>query len=790
MAESLSYQQQQVANEVDQTQNLSEETKNMASFGICLSDTLMPVLRQGIDRRFRRFYEHLKTTPEKYQVNTHQNRLSADSAGRYYGINYIDSIEKNECGAHIIRDHNQLSQCFIYHYNRDTQKYVTDSHMIKYVKITDESFDATAALTILVNASSSRYKFDCFGTDIFKLVKDLKKIRNDWGHAKLSSFTTLKYPATIQKMIDLLNSLPSDLLYTPAKLEAIAKLKKWKENSLPTFVKPEVWQRILKELGDNKVDTEEIKALKSRVEDIEGQREKDRKPKDVSNLPRQKHDFCGRVEKLEQIENILLEDSKEKNIVVISGLGGIGKTAIALQIGNKLKEKFNVTWITADDNIKITSNLFELVCMMDDRTDRNIATDGDILVRFFINYIDKKTQNSLIIIDNLDTDDFPSLANKIINGRLLNNPKVSILVTSRVDKNALSIRIQSNCKFINLECLHLKEGICYMKEKLKLCEDINQSINQETAEDIVDRLELDYTSLNLDLNLEKKIEIEKQKSNNLNECALLEVIYELGGLPLALDQFAIYCITAKNRNLQTHLQILKDNKLKYSEENAVGVTTDVHKARLNVKTTWLLNINPLTKENPGFQYIFDALSFLDPTCIPISILNPKIPCLPKEMVAILEDDRFIAKLCKYSLFIRHPCDTELLTVHRMVQDVIQEIVQKQQRLHVTLQIVENMLSFLFEQAREASISGAIPFENGIPFQNGLHFANEIETFRGKNVLDEEWLTRLSSSTHTQFIRNSLNLNESIFDDFQVLMASWPGKGAIWSKAPLPQGHRN
>ena len=159
MAESLSYQQQQVANEVDQTQNLSEETKNMASFGICLSDTLMPVLRQGIDRRFRRFYEHLKTTPEKYQVNTHQNRLSADSAGRYYGINYIDSIEKNECGAHIIRDHNQLSQCFIYHYNRDTQKYVTDSHMIKYVKITDESFNATAALTILVNASSSRYKF-------------------------------------------------------------------------------------------------------------------------------------------------------------------------------------------------------------------------------------------------------------------------------------------------------------------------------------------------------------------------------------------------------------------------------------------------------------------------------------------------------------------------------------------------------------------------------------------------------------------------------------------------------
>ena len=82
----------------------------------------------------------------------------------------------------------------------------------------------------------------------------------------------------------------------------------------------------------------------------------------------------------------------------------------------------------------------------------------------------------------------------------------------------------------------------------------------------------------------------------------------------------------------------------------MGVTTDVHKARLNVKTTWLMNIKPLTKENPGFQMIFDVLSFLDPTGIPTLILDPNIPGLPKEMSTLLGDDhRIIHKLTKYSL---------------------------------------------------------------------------------------------------------------------------------------------
>ena len=840
MAESLSYQQQQVANEVDQTtQNLSEETKNWASFGICLSDTLMPVLRQCIERRFRLFYEHLKT--KNYQVNTNQNRLSADSAGRCYGINYIDSIKRNELGAHIIRDHHQLAQCFIYHYDNYNQKYVTDRHMIKFVQITDEAFDASAALTVLANASSHRYEFDCFGTDFFNLVKELKTIRNDWGHAKLSSFTTQKYQAAIQKMIQLLNSLPTNVTITIAS----QKLKEWKLTSLQqgTFVKPEVLKSILYEfkvetennkklatnkvekeeylafkcsilnefkkyaenylkLADNKVDKEEVIALKSfietqlveipmlrdnlakvetRVEDLEDQRKKERNPKHVSNLPPGKDNFCGRFEKLEEIENLLLADTENNNkVIAIWGLGGIGKTAISLQISNRLKEKFKggTFWITADDNEKITSNLFEIALNLSDGIDADIG--GEKLVLKVIDYIDKLNEKSLIVIDNLDSDQFPSLANKMINGRLLKNSKVSILITSRIQKNFLKPRIKSsNCTYINVDCLSLKEGIQFMKAKLESVE-----INQEVAEKIVDTLGI--ASLTLGPNLARELESEKWfESTNLNEFSILEVINELGGLPLALEQFTLYVNIFEGGNLQTHLKRLKAKKLEYCELDSEGETTDLDANRLNVKTTWLMNQEALTKENPRFQRIFDVISFLNPTSIPTRILDANTPGLPKEMSTYLGDDQFfIHKLTKYSLFSR--ADKERLIVHRMIQEVIKDIVLKEEgRLKRTLTNVDITLDFLYEQARKDSISG------DIPTQNGVHFANQIETFRGKNVLDEEWLTSLVQKTNLQHIMYLMNIthidaeSESILKGYNVLMSSWPGRGAIWSKAPLP-----
>ena len=692
--------------------------------------------------------------------------------------------------------------------------------MVKFNKITDKSFDASAAFTILLNAPWSEHNFNCFGAERYlTLVNKLRNDRNHWGHARLHEFTTQKYHMAIQRMIDLLNSWPSYVLDSdsPSKLEAIKKLKKWKENSLQqgTFVKLEVLKLILKEfkvesennkklankvekeeyftfksfilkefkkytenylkLADKNVDKEDFIALKSsietqlaeipmlkrnlekietRVEDLEDNRKKESNPKDVSNLPSRKNNFCGRGEKLEEIENLLLADTEEKNnkVVAILGVGGIGKTSVALQIGNRLKDKFNggTFWLTADDDKKLTNNLFEIAMILDERIDPNIAHNGDILVNIVINFIFKQTQKSLIIIDNLDNDNFPSLANKIINGRLLENSKVTILITSRIQKDYLKPRIKSsNCAFINVDCLSLKEGIHFMKAKLE-----SEDINQEVAEEIVDTLGI--ASLTLGPNVEDKIEVGIESTENkINKISALKVINELGGLPLALEQFTLYIniLPFEGRNLQKHLKRLQAKKLEYCEINAEGETTDLDPNRLNVKTTWLMNKEALTNENPRFEMILDVLSFLNPTCIPTLILEANIPGLP-----LLGDEQLIIhKLKKYSFFSIADKERLIVHVHRMIQEVIKDIVIEEGRLKQTLQNVDITLDFLFEQEREASISKAIAT------QNGQHFLYELETFFGRNILDEEWLEKQIKKTNTQQIMCLSNVRPNTTD---------------------------
>ena len=785
MAESL-------ASQADQnTQNLTEETRNWAAYGIGLSVDLMPLMRQCIDKRFGQLYDHLK---RKYQINTRNNSLSEDEAVRKYNFSYFERE---------ISNHHQLAKCFI-----------DNRHMVKFNKITDESFDASAAFIILLNAPWSEHNFNCFGAEGYlTLVNELRNDRNHWGHARLHEFTTQKYHRAIQRMIELLNSWPSYVLdpASPSKLEAIKKLKKWKENSLQQgIVKPEVLKLILKEfkvetennkknkvekeeyfafksfilnefnkyaenylkLADNKVDKEEVISLKksietqlveipmlrdnlakveTRVEDLEDQRKKERNPKHVSNLPPGKDNFCGRVEKLEEIENLLLADTENNNkVIAIWGLGGIGKTAISLQISNRLKEKFKggTFWINSNDNEQITSNLFEIVLNLSDGIDADIG--GEKLVLKVIDYIDKLNEKSLIVIDNLDSDQFPSHANKIINGRLLKNSKVSILITSRIQKNFLKPRIKSsNCTYINVDCLSLKEGIHFMKAKLE-----REDINQEVAEEIVDTLGI--ASLTLGPNVEDKIEVGIESTENkINEISALKVINELGGLPLALEQFTLYVniLPFEGRNLLKHLKRLQAKKLEYCEINAEGETTDLDPNRLNVKTTWLMNKEALTEENPRFEMILDVLSFLNPTCIPTLILEANIPGLP-----LLEDEQLIIhKLKKYSFFSIADKERLIVHVHRMIQEVIKDIVIEEGRLKQTLQNVDITLDFLFEQEREASISKAIAT------QNGQHFLYELETFFGRNILNEEWLEKQIKKTNTQQIMCLSNVRPNTTD---------------------------
>ena len=89
-----------------------------------------------------------------------------------------------------------------------------------------------------------------------------------------------------------------------------------------------------------------------------------------------------------------------------------------------------------------------------------------------------------------------------------------------------------------------------------------------------------------------------------------ELVIEVTGLPLALDQAAAYLRSSKCK-LSDYLKKLKKEKLKIlNKEKARPPTENVEKTRLAVKTTWSMNMACIREEYPVAQKLIYILSFL------------------------------------------------------------------------------------------------------------------------------------------------------------------------------------
>jgi anion-transporting ArsA/GET3 family ATPase len=70
--------------------------------------------------------------------------------------------------------------------------------------------------------------------------------------------------------------------------------------------------------------------------------------------------FHGRLDILEKIQNGLRHENGALKVSVLWGMGGVGKTKIALQYVNKSRQDFDaIFWISADNSIKLTQDFLE-----------------------------------------------------------------------------------------------------------------------------------------------------------------------------------------------------------------------------------------------------------------------------------------------------------------------------------------------------------------------------------------------------------------------------------------------
>ena len=150
----------------------------------------------------------------------------------------------------------------------------------------------------------------------------------------------------------------------------------------------------------------------------------------------------------------------------------------------------------------------------------------------------------------------------------------------------------------------------------------------------------------------------------------LELTQEMGGLPLALDQAGAY-IEEVQCSISDYLSLYRTQRATMLKIRG-GIVQD-HPAA--VAATWSLSFARIEQANPAAADVLRVCAFLQPDAIPEEIivqgasrLGPHLQALSNDLLAF---NRAIQVLRSYSLVRRVP-DAHLLSVHRLVQEVLKD----------------------------------------------------------------------------------------------------------------------
>ena len=163
-----------------------------------------------------------------------------------------------------------------------------------------------------------------------------------------------------------------------------------------------------------------------------------------------------------------------------------------------------------------------------------------------------------------------------------------------------------------------------------------------------------------------------------DEAAATTLAKTLGDLPLALAQAAAY-ISAAGISLSGYLDRFQEKRAElWKNEKAPAEYGET------VATTWAVAMQKLIQEVPTAAAVLNLCAFLAPDNIPRSLLTEHPVVLPEELAPLAADslllDRAIMALRQYALL---DANTETLTVHRLVQAVTRDRLNKDEQVSWT-----------------------------------------------------------------------------------------------------------
>ena len=342
--------------------------------------------------------------------------------------------------------------------------------------------------------------------------------------------------------------------------------------------------------------------------------------KKVFLAPRRNSFFKGRENDLEKIHESIGESGPLGP--VISGMGGVGKTQIALQYAWHYRAKYeSVLWVQAENEETLTQGFTKIAEELQLSYDVTKAESSVSAVKKWL----ESNQNWLLVIDNADN---PKLLSRFIPV----DPKGRIIITSRAktfDEFGISstIEIGQLSDDMSLEFLLKRSG--------------------------------------------------KESVDAIEEQAAKHLIQEVAGLPLALEQIAAY-IKGTNSPFSTYLDLFRAHPLEVLEKRGPEASHYMQ----TIATTWSVNMEQLDNVQRSIMHLS---SFLAPNNIPFELIENGRATIfndsqGENITELTPVRELLEPLQRFSLISLNE-DNNSYNVHRLVQAVTKQELNSSERLN-------------------------------------------------------------------------------------------------------------